>query len=470
MKERLMVQKLIDEYLNDKENLRVAILAGIRKIGKTTILKQLQKRYKNSVYIDCRENFKSQQLVYNYIQDKSIELILIDEVTYIDDYETFAETIYNATDTKIIITGSSPIHLMRLARSKLGGGRSKLFKLSPITFIEYLYFTDKICSYKDINNIDNAWFINYLKGENLTKNLRLTFDDEYLIDTSYEIDKSNESSLFSISFVDISYEDLKNIKDIFAYKLSDMISNNKIHNINIATREYRHIQGKRLDIEDFDTFDISKLLLIDQYKNFKKISYKEKIRILNFLLESGMALAVLRRTSETESPKLREIMTSLKNAANQQEVASLLRDISIQLTTPIYYIALARDIFKKFGYDLDILDKGMITGSLLEVYIAGALSYKTNENIFGCQKLDYEGEVDIYDHNHNLIMELTVSNKKNNIINVTKYFKEIFMLRVCSSYDIETSDQGFHKIPYGKLICMIDNDSLFELALNCGDE
>ena len=50
-KERLIVQRLRDFVENDNEY-TVALVAGIRKAGKTTALKQLQASYPDAFYVD----------------------------------------------------------------------------------------------------------------------------------------------------------------------------------------------------------------------------------------------------------------------------------------------------------------------------------------------------------------------------------------------------------------------------------
>ena len=51
MKERLMVQWL-KKFIDNDKDYQIALVAGIRRTGKTTILKQLQTYYRDSVYID----------------------------------------------------------------------------------------------------------------------------------------------------------------------------------------------------------------------------------------------------------------------------------------------------------------------------------------------------------------------------------------------------------------------------------
>jgi len=82
-------------------------------------------------------------------------------------YEMFSEELYNMTTGgnykkfKVIMTGPSSAHIMKLSGTK-PGGRAKLFRLPTLTFVEYLYFTDRIPSYSEYNSVTNEDFADYL--------------------------------------------------------------------------------------------------------------------------------------------------------------------------------------------------------------------------------------------------------------------------------------------------------------------
>ena len=147
MKERLMVQRLID-FVDNDQNYRVALVAGIRRTGKTTILKQLQSYYPDAIYIDLSRSDDGYLEIEEKFLDNPTNLLLLDEISYLSDYEMISQSLYNLSSKqfKVIMTGSSLAHIIKLAGSKLGGGRSKLFRLPLLTFTEYLYFTGKIKS------------------------------------------------------------------------------------------------------------------------------------------------------------------------------------------------------------------------------------------------------------------------------------------------------------------------------------
>jgi predicted AAA+ superfamily ATPase len=142
---RLLFYKLI-EYIEDKKTEPVALIAGLRRTGKTTLLYQLQEYYEQeSIYIDAAQSHDVIDTIGNAMADEKISLILIDEISQLDDYEVLCQGFFNmamdsSTPKKIILTGSSPSHIISLSNSKLGC-RSELFRLPLLTLIEYLYYS-----------------------------------------------------------------------------------------------------------------------------------------------------------------------------------------------------------------------------------------------------------------------------------------------------------------------------------------
>ncbi|MCL2099203.1 MAG: AAA family ATPase [Oscillospiraceae bacterium] len=208
-KERLLVQQLRDFIENDKKD-NVAVIAGIRKTGKTTILNQLEDYYN-------KKGFKTLKIsldaalddcnILDEISEKEPDLLLLDEISFLDGYEMFSQTLYNITAGsqnkrfKAVITGSSPAHIIKLKSGKLGC-RSKLFRLPLLTFTEYLYFSDRIESYSDYSSVKNEDFSDYLQLKGLEEKapgLALTFDEDYFADFYSEIELSNRQSHLSRS-------------------------------------------------------------------------------------------------------------------------------------------------------------------------------------------------------------------------------------------------------------------------------
>ena len=149
MKERLLVSDVKNAIDQNGPRPPIILIAGLRKVGKTFILLQLRDSYVDSVYIDCSIGDKARNQLEGFMRNPH-GVLLLDEVTTLKEYESLMAALYDSLGgskswkAKAVITASSAAHLCKLAAGKLGGGRSTIFYLPPITFVEYLYFTDKI--------------------------------------------------------------------------------------------------------------------------------------------------------------------------------------------------------------------------------------------------------------------------------------------------------------------------------------
>ena len=291
-KERLIVQHLRDFIDNDPDN-TVSLVAGIRRIGKTTALKQLQASYPGAVYIDLQEEGTGLNAIKDALLNSSVRVLLLDEITYLDEFERAAEFIYDMStkqgrSLKIVITGSSSAHITKLYQTKLGGGRACLFRLPPITFVEYLYMTGRISNYEDYANASNQDFVDYLLLKDLTPDLRIQFDDKYF-DTFYkETAESNENRLLTHSHVSLNADDLTTMTDLIAYRVSDACRYKKTMEPKVGGVELFGIWNRHPEV-DLEEIDLSDAFIHISKDKAPGISVQDKGRILSFMLWSGLA-------------------------------------------------------------------------------------------------------------------------------------------------------------------------------------
>ena len=100
----------------------------------------------------------------------------------------------------MILAGSSSLHLLALHYGPLGGSRSKLFRLSFLSFAEYLVFTKKHTSetyeFAGQVNITKTDFIDYLHLKGLeTSGFNLIFDDDYMRGVYRDISNASRTSI-----------------------------------------------------------------------------------------------------------------------------------------------------------------------------------------------------------------------------------------------------------------------------------
>ena len=216
-----MVKRLRD-FIDNDNDCPIALLAGIRKTGKTTILKQLRDYYPDAVYIDLSKSDDGYLEIEEKFLDNPTSLLLLDEITYLNDYEMISQSLYNISGGrfKVIITGSSPAHVIKLAGSKLGGGRSRLYRLPLLTFIEYLYFIGKIDSYADFHSIHNGDFTDYLRLKGLAsseaRELSVMFNDDYFDSFYRDNSVSNTNTRVIYSRIQLKSGDLEDLLNLIA--------------------------------------------------------------------------------------------------------------------------------------------------------------------------------------------------------------------------------------------------------------
>ncbi|ALO14875.1 Archaeal ATPase [Salinivirga cyanobacteriivorans] len=175
----------------------VLIVSGIRRCGKSTLLRQLFSRtYKNAIYL----NFEDVRLsgfdiddfsrLSKIIDEKKIKTLLFDEIQVVKNWELFVRQKLEE-QYRIIITGSNASLLSRELGTKLTG-RHISIELFPFSFNEF-----------------NA----FLNTDNYKKTI-----DEYLTKGGFpEVIKRKENQLLNQLLTDILQRDVAvryNIRDI----------------------------------------------------------------------------------------------------------------------------------------------------------------------------------------------------------------------------------------------------------------
>ena len=123
--------------------LQIVILLGMRKMGKTTILKQLADEH-SGYYLDFKDS-KNPAQDYLGIFDREEKLILLDEVGYLPDFDACFRSLehdLSGTGKKVVFTSSSYGALKQLCQENLGGGRSHKVELLPLDFRNIYSFPD----------------------------------------------------------------------------------------------------------------------------------------------------------------------------------------------------------------------------------------------------------------------------------------------------------------------------------------
>lgn len=139
----------LNVFAEKKKLPHIIVITGLRRVGKSTLLRQIIKKYysdKNFYYI----NFEDERLLnfdpksFNTVYEANVELFgeqktfFIDEIQNVNNFELFVRRFYDQ-GFKFIITGSNAKLLSKEIGSKLTG-RYVNINVKPFSFSEYLDF------------------------------------------------------------------------------------------------------------------------------------------------------------------------------------------------------------------------------------------------------------------------------------------------------------------------------------------
>lgn len=150
-----------EEYLDTLVNLitktnQIICIAGIRRSGKSTIIRQIAKQLIGQQNADTLivnfedERFRQRDLdllidIYSTyrekVKPKSTPFIFLDEIQNIPEWERFARGVHERGEAKIIVSGSSS-KLLSAELATLLTGRHIMFFVQPLSFKEFLTFNE----------------------------------------------------------------------------------------------------------------------------------------------------------------------------------------------------------------------------------------------------------------------------------------------------------------------------------------
>ncbi len=140
------------EHLDKKQ---ITVLTGMRRTGKTTLLKQLmadsnikQQFYFDLERMDNRLLFSEpnyENIIFSIKQqgaDTSKPILIgLDEIQLAPNIPSVLKYLYDTYRIKFIVTGSSAYYIKNLFSESLAG-RKKIFEIYPLNFAELLIFND----------------------------------------------------------------------------------------------------------------------------------------------------------------------------------------------------------------------------------------------------------------------------------------------------------------------------------------
>lgn len=257
IKKETVKRDILGELLKWMKDNRVLILTGIRRCGKSTMLKQLMEETTDWSYV----NFEDERLLDFKAQDfETLNEVLIekygttktyffDEIQNIDKFETFVRRLQDE-GKKVIITGSNASLLSKEFGTRLTG-RYKSFEIYPFSFTEYLRL-------RKINISKEDWYdIN--KKVNMIK-----IYEEYLTTGGFpEYIKNKDQDYIKTIFENILYKDI-----ITRYSIRKEKTIKELVNI-LTTNATKQITYNSLKT----TLGLSNAITVKEYISYLNNSY-----------------------------------------------------------------------------------------------------------------------------------------------------------------------------------------------------
>ncbi len=140
--------------MTELSNNKILLLIGPRQVGKTTLLKQLQKEVqdKKTFFINLEFTDKKKLLdedplnifQLSGIDSKAEQIIFIDEVQYLNNPSNFLKLLYDEyhENVKLVVSWSSSFYIDEKFKDSLMG-RKRMFELFTLDFEEFLDFREE---------------------------------------------------------------------------------------------------------------------------------------------------------------------------------------------------------------------------------------------------------------------------------------------------------------------------------------
>ncbi|HLD55319.1 MAG TPA: ATP-binding protein [Candidatus Nanoarchaeia archaeon] len=282
-KKEFIEREQIKEIIKAKDTPFIKIISGVRRSGKSTILKQLKEKF-SGVYI----NFDDERFVSFNIEDfqklyelsielfKKNNLFYFDEIQNISGWERFVRRISESGEN-VFVTGSNATMLSKELGTHLTG-RYLMFNLYPFSFREYLDFNKiKISKLTTKEKVKiKEQFSNYLIDGGLPEYL-ITKNKDYLR-TLYE------SILYRDVMARYNLNNEKVLKELIY-----LVANNLSKEISFNSIKKTLGVGSATTISDyFSYFENTYLLfLLPRYKYSLKTQIQSNKKL--YLIDNALA-------------------------------------------------------------------------------------------------------------------------------------------------------------------------------------
>jgi len=151
-----ITRDMFNKLINNIKNRQIITISGLRRTGKTVLMKQLinflikeKVKRDNIIYYSFdEEQPKIEEIINEFEKITNIDkaktkiYVFLDEIQKLEDWQNQIKYYYDNFNIKFFVSGSSSLFIKKKVKESLAG-RSFDFYLQPLSFKEFLIFRKK---------------------------------------------------------------------------------------------------------------------------------------------------------------------------------------------------------------------------------------------------------------------------------------------------------------------------------------
>ena len=437
----------------------VVILLGLRKTGKSTILKQIAGNY-DGYYHDFKVNALSYEQTENLFEREEA-LLCLDEIGYLDCFDLFMSSLVERAgnaNKKVIITSSAYGAMKQLGREHLGGGRSHKVELFPISFEEYLHFSKDDFDYGDDYNPSSQDIENFYRLKNLPSGMDFVIDRQYLLDTFTDIDVARANKYQDERDIVLTKEQYVSVFDVMAYTMNDTLSVKRLKGSQLGAQEFQSVKG--LPISRSLIGLANKIVNNMSVDLDRDIGIEDLVHIIAYLYHSGFLFLDL-VSNEDIRQSLDDAVHGLFRLKTFSQFESYFQKYNYCVISPLLYTRLLVDLEFIANREFDNLS---LRGKLYELAVKSEYIQRIGYDIYHVSGKYRLGVIEVDLWQKGLLLEAAISSKRQNKHAVDKVLKSHELIRVLADEPGTWKfNETYYRIGYPKALLMISNGSIFKL-------
>jgi len=438
----------------------VVVLLGLRKTGKTTILKQLAQS-QNGYYHDFRDN----PLTYEQTEDlfdRAEPWLLLDEVGYLESFDMFMgsllEIMQQHSHKQVVITSSSYGAMKQLGTEGLGGGRSHKVELFPLSFEEYLHFSRDDFNYGCDYEPTAQDVEDFYRLMNLPEGMDFVIDRQYMADTFRDIDAARGNKYHAERDIVLTPIQYASVLDVIAYTLNDYISMNRLTGSRIGNQEFGSTKGMPMSQS---LIGLANKIVNNLARNISEdVSVDDITHIIAYLYHTGFLFVDL-KTGNGNSRSSAYVMADLGSIKTYKQFEEFFTRYNFSVISPLLYTRLLVDLENIAGR---YYTGPGLRGRLYELAVKSESVYRKGYDLYH-DSLKYSSlgiEVDL--HERGLLLEAATGHKTEKEHSVDKVLRDHELIRVLTDIPGIWKDNGvYYRIGYPKALLMVSDGDIYNL-------